>query len=62
MSEWNELNPKKDDISFSDDGKEMHIWFESNYNGNVYLSLNVDDVKESLSKLATIQKEKSNLK
>lgn len=55
MSEWNEFNPKKDDISFSDDGKEMHIWFESNYNGNVYLSLNVEDVKEALLNLKSNQ-------
>ena len=51
MSEWNEFNPKKDDISFSDDGKEMHIYFESNYNGAVYLSLEVKDVLEALEKL-----------
>lgn len=51
MSEWNEFKPNRDDISFSEDKKEMHIWFESNYNGNVYLELKVEDVLEALKKI-----------
>jgi len=48
MSEWNEFNIKKDEISFSKDKKEMHIRFESNYDGNVYLSIKIKDVIEAL--------------
>ena len=48
MSEWNEFKPNRDDISFSDDGEEMHIHFESNYNGAVYLEIKVKDIKEAL--------------
>ena len=53
MSEWNEFKPNKDDISFSDDGKDMHIYFESNYNGAVYLEIKVEDIKSALKKLKT---------
>ena len=50
MSEWNDFNPKKDDISFSDDKKEMHINFESNYNGNVYLKIDIKDIILAIKK------------
>ena len=51
MSQWNEFNPKKDNISFSEDGKEMHILFESNYDGSVYLSIDVEDIRNALKEL-----------
>ncbi len=37
MSEW--ITPKKEDIDLSYDGKELHIWFESDDFGNRYVSL-----------------------
>jgi len=49
MSLWHEK--EKDDISFSDDGKEMHIHIEDDYSGAVYVSVMVSDVKELLKKL-----------
>jgi hypothetical protein len=53
MSEWNEFKPDKDSISFSNDGKEMHIYFDSNYSGAIYLCLKVEDVKKALLELTT---------
>ena len=49
MSLWHEK--EKDDISFSDDGEEMHIYIESDYNGAIYVSVKVSDVKELLKGL-----------
>lgn len=47
MSTWHE--PGKDDISFSDDGKEMHVCFDSDYSGAIYIHLKVEDVKEAIA-------------
>lgn len=44
MSLWYE--PKKEDIDFSDDGKDMHIWLCSDDCGNVYASVDVCLLKE----------------
>lgn len=49
MSTW--FEPKKEDISFSEDGKEMHINFDQDYFGAIYISLNVEDIKEALNTL-----------
>ena len=44
-------NLQRDDIDFSHDGKEMHIWIDSNYNGNIYVSIDVELIKEKLKEL-----------
>ena len=49
MSLWHEK--EKEDISFSYDGKEMHIYIESDDSGAIYVSVKVSDVKELLKKL-----------
>lgn len=46
MSTWYE--PKKDSISLSDDKTELHILFDTNDNGNVYVSVLVEDIKDLL--------------
>lgn len=46
MSKWYE--PKKDDISFSEDKTELHVYLESDYDGAVYVSIKVDDIKHAL--------------
>lgn len=48
MSEWFEVNDV-DDISFSDDGKEIHVLFETNDFGNRYVSIPVSIIEEVLS-------------
>ena len=55
MSQWNEFKPERDSISFSRDGKEMHILFESNYDGSVYLFLKVEDVLKALKDRSSLQ-------
>ena len=42
MSKW--FEPKLEDMSLSDDGKELQVRFDSDYNGNVWISLKVEDV------------------
>ena len=54
MSEWWEV--KKDDISFSNDGKEMHINFDHNKFGELYVSVNVEDVLQILLENELMQK------
>lgn len=53
MSLWYEK--EKEDISFSDDGKEMHIFLESDYSGAIYVSIKVSDVEESLEELRKLE-------
>ena len=47
MSQWYEV--KKEDISFSIDGEDMHFWLESDENGNVYASAKIKDIKDLLA-------------
>lgn len=49
MSYWHEKG--KRDISFSDDGKEMHVYLYSDDNGAVYVSVLVSDVRDRLNEL-----------
>ena len=46
MSTW--FEPKKEEISLSDDGKELQVRFDSDYSGNIWISLKVQDVKDIL--------------
>lgn len=46
MSTWHE--PKIEDMSLSDDGKELQVCFDSDYNGNIWISLKVEDIKKVL--------------
>lgn len=48
MSYWYE--PKIEDIDFSDDGTEMHVYLDSDDSGNRYVSLKVADIKKALAK------------
>lgn len=43
MSEW--INIEKGDISQSEHKDEIHIWFESDDNGNRYISIEKDALK-----------------
>lgn len=49
MSYWHEK--EKEDISFSDDGKEMHVYIENDDSGAIYVSLKVADVEKALKEL-----------
>lgn len=44
MSMWYE--PKGEDISYSDDGKELHAYLFSDDFGAVYVSFDVKDLKD----------------
>ena len=48
MSTWYE--PKKEDLSISEDGKELHIYIDSDYNGSIRVSVNVEDIREIINK------------
>lgn len=48
MSYWHE--PRKEDIDFSEDWEEMHIYLYSDKNGAVYVSLKVKDIRDLLTK------------
>lgn len=37
MSEW--ITPTTEDIDLTEDGKEVHIYIESDQNGNRYISI-----------------------
>ncbi len=49
MSFW--YDKEKEDISFSNDGKELHIYLDSDNNGAIYASVKVEDVRKSLEEL-----------
>jgi len=51
MSKWFEI--KKEDISLSEDKKEIHFWLENDEDGNVYCSAKVEDIKDLLSNKET---------
>ena len=46
MSQWYE--PQKEDMNLSDDGKELQVCFDSDYQGNIWISLKVEDILEEL--------------
>lgn len=47
MSHW--IEPKLDDLSLSDDGKELHAFLYEDFNGAVYVSIKVEDIKKLLN-------------
>jgi len=48
MSEWFDVT-NQDDVDLSDDGKEVHILFATNRNGNRYVSVPVEVLVKLLS-------------
>lgn len=46
MSHWYEV--KKEDIDFSDDGEEVHLWLYQDKFGNVYASVKKEVLKQIL--------------
>ena len=44
MSTWYE--PKKEEMDITEDGKELHVCFDSDYSGAIWISLKVADVKK----------------
>ncbi len=48
MSFWYE--PKSKDLSYSIDGKDLHIYIGSDDSGSIYVSLPVEEVKKFLKK------------
>lgn len=46
MSHWYE--PKLEDYSLSEDGKELDILIGSDHGGNIYLTLKLEDIKKIL--------------
>lgn len=49
MSYWYE--PKKEDISFSEDKEEMHVYIDQDSGGSIYVSLKLDDVWQAIKGL-----------
>lgn len=47
MSEWYEVE-NQDDVELSDDKKTLEVWFKANYNGNVYIEIPIEFVKNAL--------------
>lgn len=47
MSTWYE--PKLEDMDITEDGKELHINYNSDYSGAIYVSLKVKDIKTLLA-------------
>jgi hypothetical protein len=46
MSTWYDV--EKDDIDFSDDGKEIHILFDQDNFGAIYVSVKTQDIRDLL--------------
>jgi hypothetical protein len=42
MSKWYE--PKIEDISLSSDGKELHALIDDDNQGNIWVSINIEDI------------------
>lgn len=49
MSEW--IDIKKENISLSDDKKEIEVYFESDDFGARYINLKVEDLKSLLEEI-----------
>lgn len=49
MSKWYDV--KKEDIDFSEEGDEMHFYLFNDYDGAVYCSAKVEDIKDKLREL-----------
>ncbi len=49
MSIWYEIKDKKD-LNLSDDKKDLHVLFDGDYNGNIYVSIPIEFIKEVLEK------------
>jgi hypothetical protein len=54
MKFWTDL--EKDDIDLSDDGKEIHISYQSNNQGNWYVSVKTQDIRDLLKTLDSKEK------
>ena len=49
MSKWFEITDKEE-LSMSDDGTEIHICFDDDYSGAIYVSVPTEMIKELLEK------------
>lgn len=49
MSLWYEPKLNKGDFEISEDGKEIHIYLGTNEEGNIYVSIKVDEIKKVLT-------------
>ena len=49
MSLWHEAT--KEDLSIDEESKELHICFDSNYSGAIYVSIPLEDVKDFLKEV-----------
>lgn len=47
MSEWYDIT--KEDIAISDDGKTLEVHIGHNYDGNIYVEIPIDCIKEVLA-------------
>lgn len=54
MSEWFDVTDQ-DDVDLSDDGKEVHILFATNRNGNRYVSVSVELLAKVLAAQPGVQ-------
>lgn len=54
MSIWVDI--PKDDITLSDDKKEIHILYKSDLQGNYYVSILVKDILEAINENNKCQK------
>ena len=48
MSTWYDIEDP-DDIDLTDDGEFIHIWFDNDVDGNKYVSVPVELIKDRLS-------------
>lgn len=54
MSYWHEK--KFGDLSYSLDGKDLHIYLENDDNGTIYASVPLEDLKRFLKKKPPVMK------
>lgn len=49
MSIWYEIKDKED-ISLSDDGKSIYVNFTGDHNGNIYVEIPIEFIKQVIEK------------
>ena len=49
MSKWHDMDIEH--ISFSNDGKDIHIWYKQVDDGNCYVSVKTEDMRTKLKEI-----------
>ena len=55
MSKWHDITDK-DDISISDDGKDLHVCFDGDYDGNIWVSIPLELLPDGLTEAINLTK------